>query len=259
VLTVVHSPNGAAVWDRALSAWRADATAKLIVSGPLVRHRVLAAEVARRGTLLGGTVDTMERLWRDVGSRAEIPPPLDDVELRAQVVDALADDSIPPRLAAVAERQGDVDRLVAHLKDLDDRVADDYPAQTPIEGGIADLRQVLADRGVVSRARFRVLTARAAHGMAYGQPLLIAPPSAIRSTTGHLLMGLAEMCEVTLFLACPGSDLPLLLTQLGIDPAHVTLTPLEAPTPTPDQRLIEADDEVEVAVEQAAKIGRAHV
>ena len=66
MLTVVHSPHGAPIWDTVLSAWRAVPNAELIVAGPLARHRVLAAEVALRGTLLGGTVDTMERLWRDV-------------------------------------------------------------------------------------------------------------------------------------------------------------------------------------------------
>ena len=125
------------VWDSLLGDWQRDPDSRLIVAGALARHRVLTHAVAEHGTLLGGTVDTMERLWRDVGSRAEVPAPLDDIELRAMVTDALGHDSIPQILKAVANRPADIDRLVAHLKQLDDLVGDDYPAQSPVEGGIA--------------------------------------------------------------------------------------------------------------------------
>jgi hypothetical protein len=255
MLHVVTSEHGGTLWDTALSAWRADHQSKLVVAGPLVRHRVLVREVADRGTLLGGVVDTMERLWRDVGSRAEVPAPHDDVELRAQVVSALRDPSTPPRLAAIADRQGDVDRLVAHLKHLDDWVQGDYPAQTPIEAGIADLRALLAERGVVSRARFRVLAADAASGVAYGQPLHVAPPSAIRPTTGQFLMALAQQAPITLYLTVSQAELPLLLSQLGIDPSRIEVTTVAPVAASPQPRLVEADDEVEVAVEQAATWG----
>ncbi len=261
MLRIVYSEHGSAAWDTALESWRADEGSKLIVAGPLVRHRVLVREVTERGTLLGGVVDTMERLWRDVGSRAEVPPPLDDVELRAAVVDALRDPSIPPRLAVIADRTGDVDRLVAHLKHLDDWVQDDYPAQTPIEGGIADLHRVLADRGVVSRARFRVLAAEAAAEVAYGQSLHVAPPSSIRPTTGMFLRALAEHTDVTLYLAVLATDLEPLLAQLGINlqagEADGTIELLTQITTAPPSalRLVEADDDVEVAVEQAATWG----
>jgi len=255
MLSVVHSPHGESLWDTALTNWRTDDTSTLIVAGPLVRHRVLVREVTERGTLLGGVVDTMERLWRDVGSRAEVPPPLDDVELRAAVVDALGDPSTPPRLAAIASRQADVDRLVAHLKHLDDWVQGDYPAQTPIEAGIADLRALLADRAVVSRARFRVLTAGAAAGVAYGQALHITPPSAIRPTTGQFLTALAAHTDITLYLSVNTAGLDALLTQLGLDPAAVECSEIISTAPPATLRLVEADDEVEVAVEQAATWG----
>jgi hypothetical protein len=254
MLTVVHSPNGAAVWDSALSNWRANPDARLIVAGPLVRHRVLAAEVAHRGTLLGGTVDTMERLWRDVGSRAEIPAPLDDIELRERVTEALASDSIPPVLQAVANRPADIDRLVAHLKQLDDLVGGDYPAQSPVESGIAALRSVLNERGVMSRAQFRVLTAKAAEGIAYDRPLVVAPPSALRPTTGHFLLALARAVPVALHLAASPDDVDLMLAQLGIRVDQVNLEPIDSPdTNRGTPRLVEADDEVEVAVEIAAE------
>ncbi|MBM3635469.1 MAG: PD-(D/E)XK nuclease family protein [Actinobacteria bacterium] len=265
MLRIVHSVNGSAAWDAALDGWRADDGSKLIVAGPLARHRVLVREVSERGTLLGGVVDTQERLWRDVGSRAEVPAPLDDVELRAAVVDALRDPSIPPRLAAVANHAGDIDRLVAHLKHLDDWVHDDYPAQTPIEGGIADLRQLLADRGVVSRARFRVLAAQAAVGVAYGQGLHVVPPSAIRPTTGMFLQALARGTNVTLYLAVLPADLEPLLAQLGVDmqagQADGSIEVMEQITTAPPApvRLVEADDEIEVAVEQAATWGEGGV
>ncbi|MEO2057545.1 MAG: hypothetical protein ABGX38_01670, partial [Thermoleophilia bacterium] len=217
MLRIVTSGDGSAVWDRILRAWRAGDDATLIVAGPLVRHRVLVKEVAEHGTLLGSAVDTMERLWRDVGSRAGVPAPLDDVELRAAVVDALRDPSIPPRLAVVADRLGDTDRLVAHLKHLDDWVQDDYPATTPIEAAVADLRQLLAERGVVSRARFRVLTASAAGDVAYDRTLHVAPPSTIRPTTGMFLSALACHADVNLYLAVLPAELDALLAQLGID------------------------------------------
>lgn len=253
MLTVVHSPHGAPIWDTVLSAWRADPDAKLIVAGPLARHRVLAAEVARRGTLLGGTVDTMERLWRDVGSRAQVPAPLDDVELRATVTEALGNDALPAILTAVADRQDDVDRLVAHLKQLDDLVGDDYPAQSAVEAGVAELRHVLHEMGVVSRARFRVLTARAAQDITYDRPLVVAPPSALRPTTGHLLTALARNAPVALHLAASADHLDLMLAQLGIDPAEVEIVTAAVPgAGTVVPRLIEGDDEVEVAVEVAA-------
>jgi hypothetical protein len=50
---------------------------------------------------------------------------------------------------------------------------------------------VLNEMGVVSRARFRVLTTRAAEGITYDRPLVVAPPSAFRPTTGQLLTALA--------------------------------------------------------------------
>jgi len=259
MLRIVTSEHGGATWDNLLENWRADPGSKLIVAGPLVRHRVLVREVAERGTLLGGVVDTMERLWRDVGSRAEVPAPLDDVELRSAVVDALGDDSIPPALAAVATRHQDVDRLVAHLKHLDDWVQDDYPAQTPIEGAIADLRQVLADRGIVSRARFRVLASRAAADVAYGEALHVAPPSAIRPTTGMFLAALAARTDVTLYLAVRDDDTGTLLAQLGIAPDTAMVTTLAPDGPSGTTLLVEADDEIEVAVEQAASWAAAGV
>ena len=255
MLRVISSPHGHAAWDTALANWRSDADSKLIVAGPLVRHRVLVREVTDRGTLLGGVVDTMERLWRDVGSRAEVPAPLDDVELRAAVVDALRDPGIPPQLAAIADRHADVDRLVAHLKHLDDWVQDHYPAQTPIEGAIADLRALLAERGVVSRARYRVLTAHAAAEVAYGQALHVAPPSAIRPSTGRFLTALSQHADITLYLSVLDADRDALLGQLGIDPSAVTMESAADGATTPTPRLVEADDEIEVAVEQAATWG----
>ena len=261
MLRIVTSVDGSTVWDHILRAWRADDDATLIVAGPLVRHRVLVKEVAERGTLLGSAVDTMERLWRDVGSRAGVPAPLDDVQLRAAVVDALRDPSIPPRLAVVADRLSDTDRLVSHLKHLDDWVQDDYPATTPIEAAIADLRQLLAERGVVSRARFRVLAASAAGDVAYGRALHVAPPSAIRPTTGMFLSALACHADVNLYLAVLPADLDALLAQLGIDrqtgeaDGTLEVTPLTTSAFPGSVRPIEADDEVEVAVEQAATWG----
>ena len=252
MLRIVTSVDGKAVWDRMLRAWRADDGAKLIVAGPLVRHRVLVKEVTGRGTLLGGVVDTMERLWRDVGGRAEIPAPLDDLEMHAALTQALGDPGIPPLLSAIAARPGDVDHLLRHLKHLDDWVQDDYPARTPMEAGIADLRALLDERGAASRARYRVLTARAARATAYGQPLHVAPPAAIRPTTGHLLTGLAEHSEVTLYLAVGPDALDPLLAQLGINSAQAEIEVVAASHPAPTPRLIEADDEIEVAIEQAA-------
>ena len=256
-LQVVTYHQPARVWESLLRHWRSDPDSRLIVASALARHRVLTRAAAEQGTLLGGTVDTMERLWRDVGSRAEVPAPLDDIELRAKVTEALGHDSIPPIVQAVAERPADVDRLVAHLKQLDDLVGDDYPAQTPVESGIAELRHVLNEMGVVSRARFRVLTARAAEGITYDRPLVVAPPSAFRPTTGHLLMALAENAPVTLHLATSPDDAELMLTQLGIDVARVDVTSVAGTDPVTEvhavtPRLIEADDEVEVAIEVAA-------
>ena len=253
-LQVVTYTQPSLVWNSLLGDWQHDPDSRLIVAGALVRHRVLTRAVAEHGTLLGGTVDTMERLWRDVGSRAEVPAPLDDIELRAMVTDALGHDSIPQILKAVAKRPADIDRLVSHLKQLDDLVGDNYPAQSPVEGGIAQLRAVLNEMGVVSRARFRVLTARAAAGITYDRPLVVAPPSAMRPTTGHLLMALATNAPVTLHLAATPDDANLMLAQLGIDPADIdlistTVTDVIGITP----RLIEADDEAEVAVEVAAE------
>ncbi len=244
-LRVVTHGTPARVWETLLREWHDDPDNRLIVASALARHRVLTRAAARQGTLLGGTVDTMERLWRDVGSRAGVPAPLDDIELRARVTEALGHDSIPPVLRAVANRPADVARLVGHLKHLDDRVGDDYPAQSPVEGGIADLRRVLNEMGVVSRARFRVLTARAAAGITYDRPLVVAPPSALRPTTGHLLMALATNAPVTLHLAASPGDADLMLAQIGITPADVDvvtvgMTDLIGVTP----RLIEADDEV---------------
>lgn len=236
-----------------LDTWRGETGSRLIVASALVRHRVLAGEVARRGTILGGTVDTMERLWRDVGSRTEVPTPLDDIELRAEVIAALADPSLPPILSALRTRTADVNQLIAHLKALDDAGVDPYRPQTPVESGIADLRALLHRRGVVSRARFRGLTAEAAQRLTYDRPLLVAPPSAIRPTTGRLLMALAEHCSVTLFLAIGPEGRDLLLNQLGVTETGPDDRTIEDAWPPPTIRGIDADDEVEVAVEQAAE------
>ncbi len=250
-LRVLAFDDGAALWAHMLGAWRADADARLIVAGALARQRVLAAEAAHRGTILGGAVDTMERLWRDVGSRAAVPPPVDDVELRARVQDALRHPRVPDILRPMADRSGDLARLSSHLKTLDDSLGDAYTPHSAVEQGIAAVRTLLAHHAVVSRARFRVLTARAAHGITYDRPLLVAPPSALRPTTGALLTALATNSAVTLYLATQPADLPTLLTQLGIDNAHVH-EHFTGPTLTGRTRLIEADDEVEVAVEVAA-------
>lgn len=254
-LRVAAYDSGASLWSDLLSAWRAAPSARLFAGSALCRQRLLSDEVARYGTLLGGSIDSIERLWHEVARRCDVPEPVDDVELTACVKEILLEDGIPESLQRVARRPADLGRLVRHLKQIDDTVGDNYAPTNDIERGIARVRARLLEIGVVSRARFRALTAAAADGLDFGRPLLVAPPGAGSPVLGAFLRALGTAQPVHLYLATRPLDLAGALDDLGLTPDDATVTEhFSSPPLAPRLRLVAADDEAEVAVEEVGDL-----
>ena len=230
-------------------------SARLFVGSALCRHRILEDQVAARGTVLGGSIDSIERLWHELARRGGVPDPVDDVELTACVQELLSEPGIPAALQRVGRRPADVGRLVRHLKQIDDTVGDDYAPTDDIERGIATIRERLLEIGVVSRARFRALTAAAADGIDFGRPLLVAPPSAASPVLGAFLRALGTAQPVYLYIATRPIDLAGALDDLGLTPADATVAEhFSSPPLAPRLRLVAADDEAEVAVEEVGDL-----
>ena len=82
-LVIAVYDDGAALWNDLRGAWQADPSARLVVGSALRRQRLLSDEVAAHGTVLGGSLDSIERLWHEVARRCDVPEPVDDVELTA--------------------------------------------------------------------------------------------------------------------------------------------------------------------------------
>ena len=254
-LVIAVYDDGAALWNDLRGAWQADPSARLVVGSALRRQRLLSDEVAAHGTVLGGSIDSIERLWHEVARRCDVPEPVDDVELTACVKEILHEPLMPQPLQRVANRPADLGRLVRHLKQIDDTVGDAYAPTNDIERGIQSIRDRLGELGVVSRARFRALTAIAADGLDIGRPLVIAPPSAASPVLGAFLIALGRAQPVRLFLATRPADLAGALDDLGLTAADVTVdVHFSAPPIAPRLRLVAADDEAEVAIEEVGDL-----
>ena len=254
-LCIAAYDDGTALWTDLRGVWQSTRSARLVVGSALRRQRLLAEEVAAHGTVLGGSIDSIERLWHEVARRCDVPEPVDDVELTACVKEILLEPALPEPLQRVANRPADLGRLVRHLKQIDDTVGDDYAPTNDIERGIEHIRTRLVDLGVVSRARFRTLTAAAAGSVDFGRPLVIAPPSAASPVLGAFLTALACAQPVRLYLATRPADLAGALDDLGLTAGDVTVEQhFSSPPIAPRLRLVAADDEAELAIEEVADL-----
>jgi hypothetical protein len=221
-LRLTITDSGTEAWRQVERALKAGCTAVCV---PLARDQVLeraGGVVFGRDTILG-----LEELYAAVADALPDAPP----RPRSHLVrlhglrELLRDATLPNELTALHDRGAE--NLLAWLDRVEERADRDHRdlARTPVECGVEQLRESLADEGLLSGGAWRARIARAAKEVRHPRPLLIAPQDLSGPATSGLLKGLGARQEVSVVGLSPPAGVAGWLEAARLGPDWGTDSP----------------------------------